>query len=208
MHKHPELSAGHIGRDCAALCGRICRMCVERLRGELLTLLGLYRESDHALTPGPARMRERVSGSRTVGTVLDERTVDMRTETADVLASWARLVVEERGAKGLPGCDVESLVAFLRDEVEWIAGHPAAVSFDEEVRRLLQRLGALFGPAPVRGMPLGACVEPECTGTLLAVVRGGGGSAAAPGQVSCDAGHTLPPRQWLMVAGQLARWSE
>ncbi|CAM5284553.1 hypothetical protein SMICM304S_02298 [Streptomyces microflavus] len=120
--------------------------------------------------------------------VLDERTVEMRTETADVLASWARLVVGARD-EGAAGLDVESLVAFLRDEVEWIAGHPAAVSFDEEVRRLLQRLGALFGPAPVRGMPLGACVEPECTGTLLAVVRGGAGSAAAPGQVSCDAGQ-------------------
>ncbi|MEU2114651.1 OvmZ protein [Streptomyces sp. NPDC016459] len=208
MHKNPELPVGHTGRDCATLCGRICPMCVERLRGELLTLLGLYRESDHALTPGPARMRERVSGTRSMGTVLDERTVEMRTEAADVLASWARLVVEERGGKGLRGCDIESLVAFLRDEVEWIAGHPAAVSFDEEVRRLLQRLGALFGPAPVRGMPLGACVEPECTGTLLAVVRGAGGSSAALNQVSCDAGHTLPPRQWLMVAGQMARCSE
>jgi hypothetical protein len=169
-------------------------MCVERLRGELLALLGLYRESDHVLTPGPARMRERVSGSRSVGMALDERTVEMRTEAADVLASWARLVVEERGVKGLRGCDVGSLVSFLRDEAEWIAGHPAAVSFDEEVRQLLQRLGALFGPAPVRGLALGACVEPECTGTLLVVVRGAGGSAATPGHVSCDAGHMLPPR--------------
>lgn len=208
MHEHPELFAGHIGRDCATLCGRVCQMCVERLREELLTLLGLYRESDHALTPRPARMRERVSGSRSVGMVLDERTVEMRTETADVLASWARLVVEERGAKGLQGCDVGSLVSFLRDEVDWIAGHPAAVSFDEEVRQLLQRLGALFGPAPVRGFPLGACVELECTGTILAMVDGAGGSAATPDHVSCDAGHTLPPHQWLTVAGQLARWSE
>lgn len=207
MHKHPELFVGHIGRDCAALCGRVCRKCVERLRGELLTLLGLYRESDHALTPGPARMRERVSGSRSVGIALDERTVEIRTEAVDVLASWARLVVEEHGAKGLRGGDVGSLVSFLRDEVEWIAEHPAAVSFDEEVRQLLQRLGALFGPAPVRGLPLGPCVEPGCTGTLVAVVSGAGGSAATPGHVSCDAGHTLPPRQWLAVAGQLAGWS-
>lgn len=208
MHKDPTLSAGHMGRDCAALCGSVCRMCIERLRGELLTLLGLYRESDHALTPSPARMRERVGGSRSVGIVLDERIVEMRTEVTEVLASWARLVVEEGGAKGPRGRDVASLVSFLREEMDWIAGHPAAVPFDEEVHQLLQRLGVLFGPAPVRGLPLGACVEPECAGTLLAVVRGAGGSAAAPGQVSCDAGHVLPPRQWLMVAGQMARRSE
>ncbi|SMF78830.1 hypothetical protein SAMN02745830_06097 [Streptomyces sp. Amel2xC10] len=201
----PKPSAGHMGRDCAALCGSYCRTCVERLRRELLTLLGLYRESDHALTPSRARMRERVAGSRSVGMKLDERTVEMRTETTDVLASWARLVVEERGAKGPRGRDVASLVSFLCQEMDWIAGHPAAVSFDEEVRQLLQRLSALFGPAPAHGMPLGACVEPECTGTLLAVTRGAGGS---PCQVSCDAGHVLPPRQWLMVAGQRARWSQ
>ncbi|MFJ3929348.1 OvmZ protein [Streptomyces sp. NPDC090029] len=205
MHKHPELSADHTGRDCAALCGRICPMCVERLRGQLLTVLELFRESDHALVARSPRMRERVSGTRSVGMVLDERTVELRTEAADVLASWARLVVEERGVKGLQGCGVESLVPFLREEVDWIAGHHAAVAFDEEVRDLLQRLGALFGPAPVRGVALGACVEPECTGTLRAVGREAGEPAAAPGRISCDAGHALPPTQWLMVAGQLER---
>ncbi|MFZ4280046.1 OvmZ protein [Streptomyces rhizosphaericola] len=207
MHQYSELSVGHVGRDCATLCGSICRQCVERLRGELRNLLDLYRESDHALAPAHARLRQRVSGTRAVGTVLDERTVAMRTETAEVLASWARLVVEERGARGLRDCDVESLVEFLHGQVEWLAGHPAAVSFDDEVRGLLRRIGSVLGPAPASGRPLGACVEPGCTGTLLAVAREAGGVSPGPDRVTCDAGHTLPPRQWLAVAGQLARRS-
>lgn len=152
MHQYSELSVGHVGRDCATLCGSVCRQCVERLRRELRNLLDLYRESDHALAPAHARLRQRVSGTRAVGTVLDERTVAMRTETAEVLASWARLVVEERGARGLRDCDVESLVEFLCGQLEWLAGHPAAVSFDDEVRGLLRRIGSALGPRPRAGV--------------------------------------------------------
>ncbi|WP_371670847.1 OvmZ protein [Streptomyces sp. NBC_00289] len=205
MHKVGELPGKHTGRDCARLCGRICAKCVERLRGELRTLLELYRESDHALTAASPRLRERVSGSRgVVGIVLDERAVDMRARMTEVLASWARLVVEERGSE-VPRPrerEVTNLVPFLRQQVRWIAGHPAAVDFDEEVAELLGEFGGLFGPGQARRFPLGPCVRPGCAGTLHGVVRSDG--AADPSHVSCDAGHALPPRQWLQVAGRMA----
>ncbi|MEU6895136.1 OvmZ protein [Streptomyces sp. NPDC046557] len=201
MLQPPALPSKHTGRECATLCGRICGMCRDRLRGELRTLLALYQESDHALTPPPSRMRERVSGSRTVGIVLDERTMAVRLEMADVLASWARLVVEGRRTAGPPEREVGSMVAFLRRQVEWIADHPAAVDFDEEIATLLGSFGSLFGPGPVQRFPLGQCVQSGCNGTLHGVMREVGG--ATPSHVACDAGHALPPRQWLQVAGRM-----
>lgn len=206
MHQVRNLPENHTGRDCATLCGRICAKCVERLRRELRTLLDLYRESDHALTTAPPRLRERVSGSRgVVGIVLDERAVDMRARMTEVLASWARLVVEERGSE-VPRPrerEVGNLVPFLRQQARWIGDHPAAVEFDEEITELLGEFGGLFGPGQVRRFPLGSCVQPGCAGTLHGVVRTEE-PAAAPSHVTCDTGHTLPPRQWLLVAGRMA----
>ncbi len=202
MHPRRELPDHHPARDCATRCGRICGKCVTRLSMQLRTLLGLYRESDHSLIPAPARMRERVSGSsRSTGIVLDEQTLGARSELRGVLSSWARLVAEGSGAPGPYDSEVGALVQFLRAQLDWLAGHPAAVDFDDEVRRLLEDLGGLFGPGPVKRFALGECPEPGCGGLLHGVMRGGGGPT--PGHVSCDAGHALPPHQWLSVAGRM-----
>ncbi|MFI9616699.1 hypothetical protein ACIHCM_34330 [Streptomyces sp. NPDC052023] len=186
------------------LCGRICARCVGRLHRELRALLELYEESDQALTRATPRLRERVSGSRsTVGIVLDDDAVALRTQVTDVLAQWARLVVDERRdrAPRPRGPRMDSLVRFLQQQLPWLALHPAAVDFDEEVAELLAGLGKLFGPGQVHRFPLGPCLEPGCDGTLHGVTSTGGGQV--PSHVTCDAGHALPPHQWMRLADRL-----
>ncbi|MEW2636206.1 hypothetical protein AB0903_32330 [Streptomyces sp. NPDC048389] len=171
---------------------------------ELRTLLDLYKESEEALAPAAPVMRERVSGSRSaVGIVLDERAVALRARVAGVLALWARLVVDERGGTGPRAAEhgLGALVLFLRRQLPWLAGHPAGVDFDEELTELLAALGRLFGPGRVRRFPLGPCPRPGCAETMYGVMSAG--ADQAPGHVSCPAGHALPPRQWLLVAGRM-----
>ncbi|MFB9467612.1 hypothetical protein [Streptomyces cinereospinus] len=204
MHEVRQLADDHRSRDCASLGGRICATCVGRLHRELRALRELYEESDQALTHTPPQLRERVSGSRsTVGIVLDDGAVALRAEVTDVLAQWARLVVDERPdrARRLREPRVDDLVRFLQQQVPWLAGHPAAVDFDEEVTELLTAFGKLFGPGRTRRFSLGSCLEPGCDGTLHGVMSSGGGRV--PSHVTCDAGHALPPHQWMRVADRL-----
>ncbi|MBV7699851.1 hypothetical protein KWI83_30895 [Streptomyces sp. TRM70350] len=172
---------------------------------ELRSLLELYEESDQALTQAPPRLRERVSGSRsTVGIVLDDGAVALRAQVTDVLAQWARLVVDERRdrtPRPLREPRLDGLVRFLQEQLPWLAGHPAAIDFDEEVTELLTAFGKLFGPGQVRRFPLGSCLEPGCDGMLFGVMSTGGGRV--PSHVTCDAGHALPPHQWMRVADRL-----
>lgn len=186
------------------LCGRICAKCVGRLHRELRALLELYEESDQALTRATPHLRERVSGSRsTVGIVLDDGAVALRAHVADVLAQWARLVVDESRDRAPRPREprADSLVRFLQQQLPWLADHPAVVDFDEEVAELLTAFGTLFGPGQVRRFPLGSCLEPGCDGALHGVMSAAGGRV--PSHVTCDAGHALPPHQWMRVADRL-----
>ncbi|SEF05157.1 OvmZ protein [Streptomyces sp. Ag109_O5-10] len=202
MEEPERLTDDHVSRDCRRRCGRICVRCLDRIDGGLRTLLDLYRESDQALVPGAPVLRERVSGSRaTVGIVLDERTLALRARAAEVMALWARLVVDERAGARPADRGVPALVGFLRGQLSWFAGHPAGADLDEELAELLTDFGHLLGPGPVRRFALGACTRPECAGTLYGVLPADGGDRV-PDQVACDAGHALPPRQWLLVANR------
>ncbi|MER6630398.1 hypothetical protein ABT301_19565 [Streptomyces sp. NPDC000987] len=171
---------------------------------ELRTLLDLYEESGQALAPAPPVLRERVSGSRsTGGIVLDERVVGLRTQAAEVLAQWARLVVEERGGAGCrpAGTEVDALVKFLGQQLPWLAEHPAGVHFDDELTELRTAFSGLFGPGRTRRLPLGQCTQPGCAEVLYGVLPAPGDRM--PSHVSCGAGHVLPPRQWLLVASRM-----
>ncbi len=192
---------------------RLCSSALERLRADLRGLREAYEESERTMASGaPVNLRERVSGSRAAtGIVLDEKVMAIRSELTDVLASWAGLVVEERRAPGrrsragAPGVerDVRSLVRFLVRHLDWLAAHPAAAEFDEEVARLLEATARMFGPGPAQRRPVGSCPQPGCASTLHAVLRRADDHESPPGHVACESGHFLPPQQWLLIAGRL-----
>lgn len=184
----------------ASAAARLCANCVDVLRANLRRLLDAYRESDHALTPTAPRPGVRVGGTKTAkGIVLDQRAMDLRTRVAETLASWARLVVDETRSPRPRQHEVVNLVDFLRRHIEWLAAHPAAADFDEEVRQLLESCRTVLGPAPEQRTPIGICPETDCHSTLH-VIRQADAVAQHP-RVACDAGHALPPQKWLRSMG-------
>lgn len=180
---------------------RLCVNCVDLLRTNLRRLLDAYRESDHALTPTAPRPSVRIGGTkRAKGIVLDQRAMDLRTRMTETLASWARLVIDEAGSPRPHQREVVSLVDFLHRHIEWLAAHQAAADFDEEVRQLLESCRTVLGPAPVQRTPIGVCPETDCHSTLH-VIRQADAAAQHPRHVACDAGHALPPQEWLHYMG-------
>lgn len=212
MRRSPLLSAAPVTQRCAGSdChlpphagALLCDRCVARLQADLRGLRDIYEESEHSLARPPTSLRQRVSGSRPIGIVLDDRTVAVRSEMTTTLASWARMIIDERGLTSRDQRDVRSLLCFLARHLDWLARHPAAADFADEVTRLVESAGELGGPGPVRLIALGHCLRAGCAGTLHAVIPAPGSTdRTTPHQVSCDTGHSLPPRQWLLLADRL-----
>ncbi|MEU8027624.1 OvmZ protein [Streptomyces sp. NPDC049099] len=170
---------------------------------DLRRLTELHELCGHLLTRTPGSLRERVSGTKGIGTTLNEKVLALRSEMEEVLRSWALLVIHERRAPGPNGSDVRSLVGFLSRHADWIQEHPAAVDFAEEITALAKSAKMIAGPVPERRMAIGSCLQPRCSSTLYAILPDSDSAGTATGRVTCESGHALPPRQWLLVADRI-----
>lgn len=177
---------------------RLCRGCLTRTRKNLAALPGLYEECAHAVGPASGhRVREKVSGTLTPHNPLNEAAVEARTRVQSVLASWTRLVIDERGLTARRG-EVGQLARFLALHLDWLAARSAAADLVTEIDELVAGvLGVVDTGGAVRRIEIGECIEPGCGGTLVARVRVGG---EGPPEVGCDAGrHVWWPHQWLLL---------
>jgi hypothetical protein len=113
-----------------------------------------------------------------------------------VLASWCELVVDERGVAGPRTRAIEQLAAFLVSQLRWLAAHPAVADFAAEIAELVAAAQRVVAADASGGVELGMCTEPNCGQAVRAVSRAAG---SARGQVSCDAGHTWQPHEWLLL---------
>jgi hypothetical protein len=177
---------------------RLCHDCLHRTRENLTALPGLYEECAHAIGPAARDgVREKVSGSQTPHSPLNEAAVEARTRIQSVLTSWARLVIDERRLTARRG-EVADVTRFLAVHLDWLASRPVAADVVAEIDELVARaLSVIDAGSTVRRIEIGDCIEPGCGGTLVArvQVRGGG-----PPEVGCDAGeHVWWPHQWLLL---------
>lgn len=110
------------------------------------------------------------------GIAIDERAADHRSHMAGVLASWCRLVAEERGITPPAGPELHRTSPWLARHVRWCAGNRWIDEMLLELRRVTgQALG--IGDIPVRLVPLGSqCLThadgERCEGTITIVVCG------------------------------------
>ncbi|MFG3254479.1 hypothetical protein [Streptomyces sp. NPDC048172] len=189
--------------SCRAAGGKsLCRPCRDRLRRELSGLPELYEEC----APGLARdfaPLERVSGSRGSAAPVSEPRLRARSAVLSVLASWSDLVLSERGTDGPHRAEhrdrpdrleVTALAAFLLVHLEWLAEHPAAGDFAEEVAQVTGAVRQAIQPEAAAPAELGPCGRPGCGSPLTAVA-----SRGAPGRVRCAAGHVWEPHEWLRL---------
>jgi hypothetical protein len=201
-----ESTAHQEGSDTRAKVGlRLCRACHDRLKAGLAGLPDLYAGCEQALTGSRYQLIEWVSGWRPSGIVLDDAAVTVRADMVAVLASWAGLIASERGVPApRQQREIGRLVAFLTEHLDWLSAHLAAGDFAGEVADLTRAAQNVISPDTAMYVKLGPCEQPGCGKPVF--VRIGAADQALPDQVSCEAGHGVPPERWLLRSRELARF--
>lgn len=147
--------------------------------GELWTLVSEMGEKaddlDRANGPGGKR-----SGTGD-GLTIDLAVAEQRSAMAGVMASWCRVVAEDRGILTPDGPELHRTVPWLERHVDWCAAQPWV---DEMLLELRQVAGRAVGltDIPSRRIPLGEqCLThadgERCTGAIVIVIRGDDWSA-------------------------------
>ena len=184
-------------RSCGGNETRLCRPCQKRISHQLELLPALYRECEHMLVARPKREVERVRGGLPGSASINEAAVSARSTIISTLATWAGLVRDERPVAVELRREVTPLSAFLRAHIEWLAAHPIAQGLSEELEDAVAMAQRVVHPEAGRKLKVGACDRQECTSTVYATFRAENGRV--PTQVSCDGGHVISPRQWLLL---------
>lgn len=178
---------------------RLCDLHTTRIATDALRCAELDHEIEQVLA-SYGRRDERTSGSATHGTVIDERAMAVRTEIRHTLASWCRLIAEERGI-GLPPDHLDAIAAYVATHHEWLAAHPAAGDCSDELSGLQRRAWAVAYPTGARVFPVGPCPTTGCGATVRVVLRVI--DSLLPSELVCDGTHVegcdcgrCPPHRW------------
>jgi hypothetical protein len=167
----------------------LCESERERLAELLCELPALYARCESQLVNRRERGIElRVRGGAPGGIVLRDELVSARADIVSMLASWAALVVDERGVSGRPVRAVPALAAFLVAHLRWLQAHPAAGDAVAEFTEVAEGARAALGGGSVP-LDLGPCSRPGCAAVILAGDDG----------VRCGDGHVVPPHDWLAL---------
>jgi hypothetical protein len=180
---------------------RLCASCRNLLAIRLASLPQMYQACEQALEVRHQHSIRVVRGRRPTGICLDDETVTVRSNTIGVLSAWCEMIVDERGVPGPGGLDVRKLASFLHAHLDWLSTHSVAADFAEEIAGLAMAFRKVLVPAQERTIDLAPCPQDGC-GRMVRVNIST--IQRRPGLlVSCDAGHTWQPRQWLDLRRQL-----
>ncbi|WP_455354453.1 hypothetical protein [Streptomyces sp. SYSU K217416] len=190
-------------RRCAEAGSRLCFSCADRLALDLRGLPRQYEECGLRLG-GSDQPRERTSGGPLPGMPFNTAAAETRSAILGVLRSWAAVVVEQRRVAAPPEGTVSRLALFLVRHAEWLGTHEAAADVSEEVARLVRRARRVIDPDPLRRVPIGDCVEPDCGGALTATVKSR--QPQIPAEITCEAdpAHRWLGHEWLQLSRRLA----
>lgn len=181
---------------------QLCRGCRDNLAAGLNDLPDLYNECGRLLG-GSNQPRDRTSGGPLPGMPFNAPAADVRATILSVLASWSGMVVEDRGVTA-PQRTVSALAKFLGKHVDWMAAHVTAAEATDEVAQLVRSARRVAYPNPVHRVSIGACVEAECAGELIAVVHPQ--EPLLPAEISCDADpcHRWLGHQWVQLSRRMS----
>jgi hypothetical protein len=181
----------------------LCKECLAKIDKSLTALPALYAQCEEELAANAqgSGFVIRVAGSKRGGIFLDERIVEARTAIEGGLSSWASLIADERVSRSLEATEprVTRLCQFLLAHLDWLAAHPAAPDFAQEIHDLVamaHRSCQIDGD--LSHIDAHECVMPGCRGKLSAGV----GSGDEP-QVRCELGHAWAAGEWLLLGRQL-----
>lgn len=170
---------------------------------DLVRTLGELPDQDADLNRahGPGQARPGAAGP---GLPIDPATARHRTDMAAVVASWCRIVVEDRHVTPPPSAELADTVPWLLAHLQWCAGQPWAADMLTEMRDVAQRARALVDIRP-RVLALAArCLVhiggQRCTGAITIVIRGDDWTAV------CDACGTLQDAAPYLRGVRGGRW--
>jgi hypothetical protein len=213
-----------VGEECrgclpypAADGAYLCGLHGERIGTDALEAARLFGELEHRLIGGSSGDKVRSEpGSK----YPDQRAIDVRTEIRHTLASWCRLIAEERGTS-LPVDEVTAMGEFVAQHASWLAAQPFAADVSDELHALKSKAWSAAYPSGTHVVEIGACpstvftevvgsvmtatyMQP-CTGTLRAVMRRA--DSLLPSEVVCtaDASHRWGASQWHAMAKAMRR---
>lgn len=195
-----------LAQDGKVLCPGHAKALPERLR----ELAALHADLANGLIASGTSTRERVTASKDYGLNLDAKVVELRATIHDNVASWARIVCEERDIHAPSDDRVVTICIFLARHASWIAEQPwvdelwADLIFDplakdrdreknkgkpkyerQDTRALTSRARSRLQPSETRfsEFPEWRCPEDDCDGHLVAAIRDT--DALLPSKVSC-----------------------
>lgn len=181
---------------------RFCTACHQELNTALSSLPTAYTQSEAALLPhGVSSVRKGGKDSRPTGISLNEEVITFRSDLIAVLASWADLVVNERSTSKPTARRPDALVPFLLIHLDWLAAHPAAGEFAEEIRQLTRRAHHVIHNRHHPVVRIGNCLHPDCDAPINTLASPAGSQGLL--NISCTAGHSWKPHEWLLLHKQL-----
>lgn len=186
---------------------RLCPHCTRRIATDAVEAARLWYEVGEQLAAG---------GSTGVpvanphpGLVISPRAVAMRAEIRHTLASWVRLVSEDRGI-ALPADESQhALGAYVARHAEWLAAQEFAGEAADELRTLRSTAWAVAYPEGVSIRHIGPCPELEdgalCPGNVRAIMRAA--DSLLPDKVVCDVDstHEWPSERWRLLGRSMGR---
>ncbi|WP_051773016.1 hypothetical protein [Saccharothrix sp. NRRL B-16314] len=192
----PSGFAGDAGRPRPTGSGPVvARPSRDQVVRDLVGVARSHRDLLHVLSR-PSGHGEKVRTTAYPGIPFNHDAADVRSRAFAMLASWARLVVEELRVTPPPG-RIDAVVGFLVRHVDWLLAHDAADDFADEVAELVLAGHKVAAPRPGRSAAIGGCVVRGCGGELRAM-----GSVIA---CSVDPGHSWVPQRWTDLRRQLGR---
>lgn len=183
---------------------RLCLACRNYLGEQLAKLPELYDECERSLNGSSkhGQPREGRPGQPVSGMPFNTAAADVRSKILGVLGSWSGMVAEQRRIAA-PRRNVATLAKFLGAHRDWIAAHAAAGDASEEVAQLVRLARRVAYPDTVRRVPVGVCVDAECSGELVALLHSAEPSLSA--EIICDANprHSWPAYRWTQLSRRL-----
>jgi hypothetical protein len=181
---------------------RLCEGCGAEAMACLAALPDLYADCETALARRARPALERAgSRRRTTALPIDEAAANARSAILAILAGWSALVADERMVTRPARRQAGELAAFLGRHAGWLLAHPAAGEFAAEIGAVTQAARRAAHPRNEQRVLLGQCPHRGCLEAVFAMrVSGESGGSR---DVRCDAGHSWPPHQWLLLSRQL-----
>lgn len=185
----------------------LCWHCTERIGRDAVEAARLWYEIGLALTAAGANGTP--VRNPHPGLVISARAVEVRAEIRHNLASWCRLVAEERGI-ALPFDESQhTLGAYIALHAQWLAATDYAGEAADELAALRGRAWAAAYPEGVSVVEIGTCPETvdgePCPGMVKAVLRRE--DSLLPSKITCtaDSTHEWTTERWRVLGRALGK---